>query len=174
MRREAMSKSASPPETDDLKTIYTEICERDESIWDIRLRLLAALPLVSGTAVALLIRAGESGSPLLLIPWGAQTQSRGESVRYDEDRIDTPLRARDERSRRPIERGLDSVYVDDELVQSSKREVLRSIGYSAWEPEPDESATTRQSVTATWRASSLDRTDVRERARGDEESPSSN
>jgi hypothetical protein len=57
-------------------------------------------------------------------------------VRYDEDRIDTPLRARDERSRRPIERGLDSVYVDDELVQSSKREVLRPIGYSPGSRSP--------------------------------------
>jgi hypothetical protein len=50
---------------------------------------------------------------------------------------------------RSIERDLDTVDADDEVVESLKREVLRSMGYSAWEPEPDEPATAGESVTAT-------------------------
>jgi hypothetical protein len=49
----------------------------------------------------------------------------------------------------PIERDLDTVDVDDEVVESLKREVLRSMGYSAWEPEPDEPTTAGESITAT-------------------------
>jgi hypothetical protein len=49
----------------------------------------------------------------------------------------------------PIERDLDTVDADDEVVESLKPEVLRSMGYSAWEPEPDEPATAGESVTAT-------------------------
>jgi hypothetical protein len=52
-----------------LKAVYGEICRRDESIWDIRLRLMAALPVVSGTAVGILITR-KSTDELLLIPFG--------------------------------------------------------------------------------------------------------
>lgn len=37
----------------------------------------------------------------------------------------------------PIERDLDTVEVDPSVVESLKREVLRSMGYPAWEPEAE-------------------------------------
>jgi hypothetical protein len=56
----------SPPTPETVKLLYTEVCKSHAGIADFRAKLLALLPIASGTGVFLLVdKAGASGGPLL-------------------------------------------------------------------------------------------------------------